>query len=107
MFDGALPMTERKSAAAFQPAAVRIIEALPASRPEPQLAGFEHRFQTVKGVRLHYVVGGKPYGDVVVLLAGFPQSWFAWRKVMPLLATSYQVIALDLPGQGDSDRPAA
>jgi len=84
-----------------------MIEALPASRPEPQLAGFEHRFQTVQGVRLHYVVGGKPDGDVVVLLAGFPQSWFAWRKVMPLLATSYQIIALDLPGQGDSDRPAA
>jgi len=70
------------------------------------LAGFEHRFQAVDGVRLHYVVGGKADGDVVVLLAGFPESWFAWRKVMPPLAGRYEVIALDLPGQGDSDRPA-
>jgi microsomal epoxide hydrolase len=71
------------------------------------LAGFEHRFATVGGVRLHFVSGGKEDGDVVVLLAGFPESWFAWRKVMALLAPTYKVIAPDLPGQGDSDRPAA
>jgi microsomal epoxide hydrolase len=71
------------------------------------LAGFEHRFATVGGVRLHFVSGGKADGDVVVLLAGFPESWFAWRKVMPLLANTFKVIAPDLPGQGDSDRPAA
>ena len=40
-----------------------------------------------------------------MLLAGYPQSWFAWRKVMPRLAGRYRVIAPDLPGQGDSDRP--
>jgi microsomal epoxide hydrolase len=71
------------------------------------LAGFEHRFATVGGVRLHFVSGGKEDGDAVVLLAGFPESWFAWRKVMMLLAPTYKVIAPDLPGQGDSDRPAA
>lgn len=84
----------------------RTIEAPPASRPEPALEGFNHRFQTVDGVRLHYVVGGKEDGDVIVLLAGFPESWYAWRRIMPLLAPSYKLIALDLPGQGDSDRPA-
>jgi pimeloyl-ACP methyl ester carboxylesterase len=94
-----------KKASISQPAD-RLVEALPASRPDPKLAGFEHRFQTVNGVRLHYVVGGKVDGEVVVLLAGFPESWFAWRKVMPLLATTYKIIAPDLPGQGDSDRPA-
>ncbi len=87
------------------PPAARVIEAAPASRPAPGLDGFEHRFRTVDGVRLHYVAGGKPGGDAVVLLAGFPQRWYAWRKVMPRLAASYQVIAPDLPGQGDSDRP--
>lgn len=85
---------------------IREIKASPASRPNKDLAGYEHRFQAVDGIRLHYVVGGKADGDVVVLLAGFPESWFAWRKVMPLLAASHKVIALDLPGQGDSDRPA-
>ncbi len=87
------------------PPAARVIEAASASRPVPGLDGFAHHFLTVDGVRLHYVAGGKPGGDVVVLLAGFPESWYAWRKVMPLLAASYQVIAPDLPGQGDSDRP--
>ena len=72
---------------------------------EPKLPGFEHRFATVEGVRLHYVIGGKPGGEVVVLVAGFPESWYARRKVMPLLANEYEVVALDLPGQGDSDRP--
>ncbi len=84
----------------------RLIETAPASRSEPGLEGFEHRFATVEGVRLHYLIGGKPDGPTVVLLAGFPESWYAWRKVMPRLAVEYQVIAPDLPGQGDSDRPA-
>ncbi|WP_036666400.1 alpha/beta fold hydrolase [Paludibacterium yongneupense] len=71
----------------------------------PLPSGFEHRFATVDGVGLHYVAGGKADGDVVVLLAGFPESGYAWRKVMPLLAGSFRVIAPDLPGQGDSDHP--
>jgi pimeloyl-ACP methyl ester carboxylesterase len=73
--------------------------------PETGIEGFERGFQTVDGVRLHYVSGGKPDGQVLVLICGFPQSWYAWRKVMPLLAQRYRVIAPDLPGQGDSDRP--
>ncbi|MED4212673.1 alpha/beta fold hydrolase [Priestia megaterium] len=84
----------------------KMIEASPAYRHDPALAGFKHYFQAVDGVRLHYVEGGNEDGEVVVLLAGFPESWFAWRKVMPLLAPTYRLIALDLPGQGDSDRPA-
>ena len=86
-------------------AAAKLPETLPTSRPATNLPGFEHRFETCNGVRLHYVAGGKADGEVVVLLAGFPESWFAWRKVMPLLAAHYRVIAPDLPGQGDSDRP--
>jgi pimeloyl-ACP methyl ester carboxylesterase len=64
---------------------------------------FEHRFARVAEIRLHYVIGGK--GPPVLLLAGFPQSWYAWRRVMPLLANHHKVIAIDLPGQGDSDKP--
>jgi pimeloyl-ACP methyl ester carboxylesterase len=67
--------------------------------------GFEHRFERVNGLRLHYVVGGAEVEQTIVLLAGFPESWFAWRHVMPLLGHSHRVIAIDLPGQGDSDRP--
>lgn len=89
------------------PSTVRMIEAAPASRPDAGLDGFEHRFATVDDVRLHYVSGGCADGDTIVLLAGFPESWYAWRKVMPLLAENYRIVALDLPGQGDSDRPLA
>lgn len=84
----------------------RPVAADPFGHADPWLPGFAHRFETVDGVRLHYVSGGSPEGEVVVLLAGFPQSWFAWRKVMPLLGSRYRVIAVDFPGQGDSDRPA-
>ncbi len=86
--------------------AAKMVEALPASRPDPHLPGFAHGYRTVDGVRLHYVDGGKTDGEVVVLLAGFPESWYAWRKIMPLLGSTYRMIAPDLPGQGDSDRPA-
>jgi len=54
--------------------------------------------------KLHVVRGGK--GDPLVLLACWPQSWYAWRKLMPRLAAHYDVAAIDLPGMGDSDRPA-
>ncbi|YCH32491.1 alpha/beta hydrolase [Erwinia sp. PK3-005] len=54
---------------------------------------------------MHYVTGGNPQGETIVFLAGFPQSWYAWRKVMQLMKADYHLIALDLPGQGDSDRP--
>ncbi|MEX3980111.1 alpha/beta fold hydrolase [Paraburkholderia sp. EG287A] len=83
----------------------RIIDHGPASLTDPILPGFVHRFETIEGTRLHYVIGGNQDGETIVLLAGYPQSWFAWRKVMPLLAERYRVIAPDLPGQGDSDRP--
>ncbi|MEM5399769.1 alpha/beta hydrolase [Paraburkholderia unamae] len=82
-----------------------VVDHGPASLPDPILPGFAHRFETVEGTRLHYVTGGNKDGETVVLLAGYPQSWFAWRKVMPLLAGPYRVIVPDLPGQGDSDRP--
>ena len=54
-------------------------------------------------VRLHYVTAGK--GELVVLLHGFPQTWFAWRRVIPALAERYTVIAPDLRGMGDSSKP--
>lgn len=58
----------------------------------------------VDTARYHYLEAGE--GPAIVLVAGFPQSCYAWRKVIPLLATQYRVIAVDLPGQGDSDKPS-
>jgi pimeloyl-ACP methyl ester carboxylesterase len=51
------------------------------------------------------VDGGRSSGPTVVLLGGFPQTWWAWHKVMPRLAERFHVIAIDLPGQGHSERP--
>lgn len=64
---------------------------------------FHHRMVHAAGMRFHVVEGGQ--GEPLVLLAGFPQSWYAWRRVMPLLSDRFRVIAVDLPGQGDSDKP--
>ena len=57
----------------------------------------------VNGVRIYYRRIGR--GSPVVLLHGFPQTSYAWRKVMPLLAERHTVIAPDLRGCGASDRP--
>jgi len=63
----------------------------------------KEKFLEIEGLRLHYLESGE--GPVIILVAGFPQSCYAWRKVIPLLAGQYKVIAIDLPGQGDSDKP--
>ena len=55
-------------------------------------------------MRLHYVTAGA--GDPVVLLHGWPQTWHEWRRLIPALASRYCVIAPDLRGFGDSDKPA-
>ncbi|OAZ91397.1 alpha/beta fold hydrolase [Halomonas sp. G11] len=72
---------------------------------EIELGGkrFKHAMVDAGDVRLHTVSGGK--GFPVLLMAGFPQSWYAWRRIMPILADHFYVVAIDLPGQGDSDKP--
>lgn len=64
---------------------------------------FESRHAEVNGVDLHYVIGGQ--GDPLVLLPGWPQTWWAYHKVMPSLAQQFQVIAVDLRGMGSSGKP--
>jgi pimeloyl-ACP methyl ester carboxylesterase len=65
---------------------------------------FEHHTARVNDVTLHYVICGQ--GDPVVLLHGWPQTWYEWRKIMPALAERYTVIAPDMRGLGDSSKPA-
>ncbi len=66
-------------------------------------ASLSHHFASLGDVQLHYVTAGT--GFPLVLLHGWPQSWYAWRHVLPTLATTYQVIVPDLRGLGDSSRP--
>jgi pimeloyl-ACP methyl ester carboxylesterase len=64
---------------------------------------FSHHMASVNGIQLHYVTGGQ--GDPIVLLHGWPQTWYEWRHVMPALAKNYIVIVPDLRGLGDSSKP--
>jgi hypothetical protein len=63
---------------------------------------FSHHMTSVNaGIQMHYVIGGQ--GEPVVLLHGWPQSWYEWRHVMPTLAKNYTVVVPDIRGLGDSD----
>jgi pimeloyl-ACP methyl ester carboxylesterase len=64
-----------------------------------------HHTAQVNGTRLHYVTAGE--GPPVMLLHGWPQTWYEWRHVIDLLADEYQVVAPDLRGFGYSAKPAA
>jgi pimeloyl-ACP methyl ester carboxylesterase len=57
------------------------------------------------GVHLHYVEYGDPDGTPILFLHGWPDSWFSWSRVLPLLPPSFRALALDQRGFGDSDRP--
>ena len=57
----------------------------------------------VKGVSLHYVAGGS--GPPLLLLTGWPQTWWAYHTVMPTLARTRRVIAIDVRGMGGSQKP--
>ena len=67
-------------------------------------SGLAERYETVDGNRLRYVRAGS--GSAVVLVHGFGSSLYTWKDVIPALAARHDVVALDLPGFGQSDQPA-
>ena len=64
---------------------------------------FTSRYVDIGGLQLHAVIGGK--GRPLLLVHGWPQTWYQWRLVMPALAQDFQVIAVDQRGIGLSDKP--
>ena len=64
----------------------------------------EHHTLALSRVNLHVATAG--IGVPLVLLHGWPQSWHEWRKLLPLLSNRYRLVMPDLPGLGDSSRPA-
>ena len=64
---------------------------------------FDHHMAFVNGQQIHYVRAGE--GPAVVLLHGWPQTWYMWRKIIPTLSERYTVIAPDLRGFGQSSKP--
>ncbi|MBD1869038.1 alpha/beta fold hydrolase [Cyanobacteria bacterium FACHB-471] len=78
-------------------------QAAPATMDDEFNRVFSHHTAAVNGVNIHYVMGGQ--GEPVLLVHGHPESWYAWRKIMPALAQHYTLIVPDMRGYGDSSKP--
>lgn len=68
----------------------------------PLPKGAQSGFAQVNGIQMHYVRMGK--GPLLILLHGWPQTWYEWRQVMPMLAEKFTVVAPDLRGLGLSEK---
>jgi pimeloyl-ACP methyl ester carboxylesterase len=85
---------------AAAPVANAVSTASAQAEPGPTLT---HHMMEANGIRLHYVIAGR--GEPLVLLHGFGETWYEWHDLIPSLAAHYTVIAPDLRGAGDSERP--
>ena len=68
---------------------------------EPE--GLNHHITHVNGINIHYVESGE--GNLIILLHGFPEFWYCWRNQIPELSKQYHVVAPDLRGYNDSQKP--
>lgn len=68
-------------------------------------AMLQHQFLHTNGVRLHYVTQGS--GPLLLFLHGFPEFWYTWRHQIPVFAEHFTVVAPDLRGYNDSEKPTA
>jgi pimeloyl-ACP methyl ester carboxylesterase len=73
----------------------------------PELAGARHRVVAAGGVGLHLAELGPEEAPPVLLVHGWPQSWWCWRRLAPLLADDHRLLMPDLRGHGWSEAPAA
>lgn len=64
---------------------------------------WQHDYMVSNSVRLHYVTQGE--GPLMLMLHGFPEFWYSWRHQIPEFAKDYKVVAIDLRGYNDSDKP--
>lgn len=69
----------------------------------PATATLQHQFIETNGIRLHYVTQGS--GPLMLFLHGFPEFWYTWRHQIPVFAEHFTVVAVDLRGYNDSDKP--
>jgi pimeloyl-ACP methyl ester carboxylesterase len=67
------------------------------------LPNFTNNFAEVNMIKLHYVEGGQ--GLPLILIPGYPETWWAYHKIMPVLAKKYRVVVVDMRGMGSSDKP--
>ena len=65
----------------------------------------EHHMTNNDGVAIHYVTVGPNDAPLVVMIHGFPDYWYTWRKQMDALRSDYRVLAVDLRGYNRSAKP--
>jgi pimeloyl-ACP methyl ester carboxylesterase len=75
------------------------------SPPMPELDGVRHRRVDAGGIGLHVAELGPEDAPPLLLVHGWPQSWWCWRRVAPLLAGERRLLMADLRGHGWSDAP--
>jgi pimeloyl-ACP methyl ester carboxylesterase len=75
--------------------------------PMPELEGATHRRVETGEVSLHVAELGPADAPPLLLVHGWPQNWWCWHRVAPLLATEYRLLIPDLRGHGWSDAPVA
>lgn len=66
-------------------------------------APWKHESIATNGIKLHCVTQGS--GPLMLMLHGFPEFWYSWRHQIPEFASDYKVVAVDLRGYNDSDKP--
>ncbi|MDZ8071102.1 MAG: alpha/beta hydrolase [Nostoc sp. DedQUE08] len=66
-------------------------------------SSWKHEYIITNRVKLHYVTQGE--GPLMLMLHGFPEFWYSWRHQIPEFAQNFKVVALDLRGYNDSDKP--
>jgi pimeloyl-ACP methyl ester carboxylesterase len=67
------------------------------------VSALHHGYARVNGIRMHYVAAGD--GPLLLLLHGFPDFWFSWRRQIPALAARFTVVAPDQRGYNETDKP--
>ena len=85
-------------------AAVLVLSALAGSAAADIDDRVKHGYADSNGVKIHYASLGS--GPLVIMIHGFPDYWYTWRRQMEGLADRFQVVAIDQRGYNLSDRPA-
>src|SRR3954471_19863836 len=101
----AFTIRARRWLAALALVLAAVVASVPAVHSAGTPDGFTQKTADVNGVKISYTIGGR--GPAVVLLHGYAETSHMWVPLLPQLATSHTVIAADLRGAGDSQRPAS